>query len=583
MRRILDVLRLKFDGRLSDRSAGRSLGMARTTVRDYVLRFERSGLGWPLDPEVGEEEVERALFRRGEFPPPLSRPLPDWAMVGRELKKKGVTLHLLWQEYREREPQGYGYSQFAVHYRSWLERIEPVMRQEYKAGELALVDYAGLTADVVDVSTGELREAQVFVAALGASNYTYAEATWTQRLQDWIASHVRAVEYFRGSPQLWVPDNLRSGVRKSCYYEPTLNPTYAEFAAHYQSAVLPARVGRARDKAKVETAVQIVEREILAPLRHHTFTSLGELNGAIGERLERLNTRAFQKLEGSRRELFEAIERPALTPLPAERYEYAECRQARVNIDYHISVEKHCYSVPHRLVREKVMVRMTAAMIEVLHKGKRVAVHTRSRKPGGYTTDPSHRPKAHQKRLEWPPSRVVAWGKSIGAATGAVVDEILRSKPHPEMGYRACLGILSLAKRYGNDRLERAADRALRTGAVGYGSIKSILRNSLDRAPVPDTESETRLPQLHQNIRGSDYYADLQAGLQLNHLHTAAEDGGTPGTPEPRSPVIGQVRGTFFPDDPRNALHTGSDGPKAPECAMPSVFPGSDAVARNNH
>jgi transposase len=546
MRRIIDVLRLKFDGGLSDRNAGRSLRLARTTVRDYVLRFKASGLAWPLAPEVDEEALERALFKRAEFPAILIRPLPDWALINKELKRKGVTLQLLWHEYVASQPTGYRYSQFAAHYRCWLARLEPVMRQVYKAGEKAFVDYAGVTVDVVDTPTGELRAAQIFVAALGASNYTYAEATWTQQLHDWIGSHVRAVEYFGGSPELWVPDNLRSGVTRACNYEPLLNQSYADFAAHYQSAVLPARVRRPRDKAKAETHVQIAEREILAPLRNRTFTSLAELNAAIRELLEILNNRPFQKLEGSRRELFDAIERPALKPLPGERHEYAETREARVSIDYHISVDRRFYSVPYQLVREKVLVRMTGTMVEILHKGKRVAAHTRSKRRGSYTTDRSHLPKAHQKHLEWSPSRLIRWGQSVGSATGGVFEEILRSKPHPEIGYRACLGIIALGRRYGNDRLDAASTRALRTGTVSYSSVKSILKSSLDRAPIDDEASATRLPKEHENIRGPEYYGSGDAQLTL--LADDTTMGGDPDRSDDRSAVTEQMGPTTFPE-----------------------------------
>ncbi|HEY2849417.1 MAG TPA: IS21 family transposase [Gemmatimonadaceae bacterium] len=511
MRRILDVLRLRLGVEpLSDRRTARSLGVPRTTVRDYVVRFRATGLAWPLVPELDEAALERALFARAVTPPAASRPLPDWALIAREKKQKGVTLQLLWQEYRVREPAGYAYSQFAEHYRRWRAQLDPVLRQEYRAGERAFVDYAGLTVDVVDPTTGEVRTAQIFVAALGASNYTYTEATWTQQLPDWIASHVRMLEYFGGVPALIIPDNLKTGVTYASYYEPEINPTYAEWAAQYGTAILPTRVVSPRDKAKVETAVQIVEREILAPMRHHTFTSLAELNQAIRERLERLNTRPFQKLAGTRRTLFEALDRGALRALPADRYEYAEWRTAKVNIDYHIAVETHFYSVPYQLVRAVVTVRLTAAMLEVLHNGVRVAAHPRRHTRGCYSTDPAHRPKSHQRHLEWTPSRLVRWGTSIGAATGAVVTHILDTKPHPEMGYRACLGLFSLEKRFGRARLEAAAARAQASGAMSYRSILSILKQGLDQAPLVDAAA-TRLPPTHDNVRGAAYYASAPA------------------------------------------------------------------------
>ena len=515
MRTILDVLRLRLEVGLSERHTARSLGVPRTTVQDYLARFRRSGLAWPLPPDVDEAALERALFVLDVPVPEARRPVPDWATIAQEKKRKGVTLHLLWQEYRSVEPAGYGYSQFAEHYRRWRVSLDPVLRQEYRAGDRAFVDYAGMTVEVVDPITGDGRTAQIFVAALGASNYTYAEATWTQQLPDWIASHVRMLEYFGGVSALIVPDNLRSGVTYASYYEPEINATYAEFAAHYGTAILPTRVVRPRDKAKVETAVQIVEREILAPLRHHRFTSLAELNDAIHERLERLNTRPFQKLAGTRRTLFDATDRPALRPLPAERYEYAEWRIAKVNIDYHIAVDKHFYSVPFQLLREQVTVRTTVTMLEVLHRGKRVAAHPRRYTPGGYSTEPAHRPKSHQQHVEWTPSRLVHWGQSIGVATGAVVTHILETKPHPEQGYRACLGLFSLGKRFGKDRLEAAAARAQQSDTMSYRSINSILKHGLDQTP-PDHAVATHLPTTHENVRGAAYYADVDAHAAMD-------------------------------------------------------------------
>jgi len=507
MRMIRDVLRLRQEAGLSERHAARSLGVPRSTVQDYCARFHASGLTWPLAAAMTDGALEQALFARAITPAPASRPLPDWAHIAQEKKRKGVTLLLLWQEYREREPTAYSYSQFALHYRQWRDTIEPVMRQEYRAGERLFVDYAGLTVDVVDATSGECRAAQIFVAALGASNYTFAEATWTQQLPDWIASHVRLVEYIGGVTSLLIPDNLKTGVTYASYYAPEINATYADFATHYGTAILPTRVAAPRDKAKVETAVQIVERELLAPLRHHRFMSLAELNDALRERLEALNDRPFQKLPGTRRSLFEATDRPALRPLPATRYEYAEWRTAKVNIDYHIAVEKHCDSVPYALVRATVDVRLTATMCEILHQGTRVAAHVRRATPGGYSTDPAHRPKSHTRHLEWTPSRLVHWGASIGVATGAVVAHILEHKPHPEQGYRACLGLLSLGKRYGNARLEAAAQRAQATGAMTYRSLHSILKLGLDQAPPDAVDATTHLPATHDNVRGAAYYA----------------------------------------------------------------------------
>lgn len=505
MRKIKEVLRLRAQG-LSDRAIGRSLNVPRTTVRRYRERAEAAGIEWPLPEGVTESTLEAQLFPPT---PPVGqheRPDPDWLHVHRELKRRGVTLQLLWHEYKAVHPDGYQYSRFCDLYRDWKAHLDPVLRQQHRAGEKVFLDYAGQTMPIVDRATGEIREAQIFVGVLGASNYTFAEATWTQGLPDWIGSHVRMFEFFGGVSELAVPDNLKSGVSRACRYEPDVNPTYQEMAVHYGVAVLPARPRKPRDKAKVETGVQIVERWILAPLRNHTFFSLAELNREIRRLLDELNARPFQKLDGSRRSLFEDVEKAELRPLPPTRYEFGEWRKATVNIDYHVAVEKHLYSVPHRLARRPVEVRLTADTVEILSEGQRVAAHPRSRRSGGTTTDPGHRPKAHREHLEWPPSRLIRWAGKTGPDTRIVVERILEEKMHPEQGYRPCLGILRLGERYTPERLEAACSRALKIDGVSYRSIKSILQHGLDRQPV-DEQATLDLPQSHENVRGSAYYA----------------------------------------------------------------------------
>jgi len=505
MRQVYEVLRLAYDQRLSQRAIARALGLSQSTVNEYLRRFRGSGVGWPIPPALDEAAVEARLFT--DLTPPVGvRPAPEWGSIHAELKRKGVTLQLLWIEYKQREPTGYQYTQFCQHYHDWAATIEPVLRQVYTAGEKAFVDYAGLTMPVVDAATGDTREAQIFVGALGASHLIYAEATWTQSLPDWIGSHVRMLEYVGGVPALIVPDNLKAGVTSPCYYEPVVHATYQDFATHYGTVILPARVRHPRDKAKVETAVQIVEREILAPLRHDVFHALAELQHAVAFALDRLNARPFQKLAGSRRSVFEATERAALRPLPPTRYELAVWKSAKVNIDYHISVAGHLYSVPYRLVGVQVTVRLTATMLEVLHQGTRVAVHARSVQKGHYSTEPTHRPKAHQRHLEWTPSRLIAWGTSIGLATGAVIDALLARSPHPEQGYRACLGLLSLKKRYDAVRLEAACVRACEAQTMRYRSVKSILATALDTIPVDPVTPTTPLPATHAHVRGAAYY-----------------------------------------------------------------------------
>jgi transposase len=514
MRTTKEVLRLKAAGH-SNRAIARSLRIAHSTVGEYLSRAAAAGLTWPLPPECTEAELEARLFPVPK-PSNVARPLPDWSEIHREMKARkrtGVTLQLLWVEYKESEPEGLQYSQFCELYRRWRGKLDRVLRQDHVAGEKVFVDYAGQTVPVIDRTTGEVREAQIFVGVLGASNYTYAEASWTQELAAWTTAHVRMFEYFGGVPRLLVPDNLKSGVRSACYYEPDLNPTYHDLAVHYGTAVLPTRTRKPRDKAKVEAGVLVVERWILARLRKLTFFSLADLNQEIRRLLEALNDRPFQKLEGSRRSLFESLERPALLPLPEQRYEFARWKKARVNIDYHIDVDGHLYSVPHTFTGEEVHARITATTVEILHGGRRIAAHPLGHKKGGYTTEPSHRPKAHQKYLEWTPSRIVAWAEKTGPRTAELARRIMENRPHPEQGYRACLGLMRLGQKYSAERLEAASDRALRIGGLSYRSVSSILQSGLDQTPLEE-QGSLALPQDHEHVRGSTYYAFLTDGTK---------------------------------------------------------------------
>jgi transposase len=481
-----------------------------STVSDYLRRAAVAALSWPSAAELTDSEIERRLFRVPAHAHGV-RPVPQWNEIHRELRRKGVTLQLLWLEYKEAHPDGYQYSQFCERYARWSGKLDLVLRQEHKAGEKVFVDFAGQTVPVIERSTGEVREAQIFVAVLGASNFTYAEATWTQELPEWTQAHVHMYEYFGGVPALTVPDNLKSGVRQACYYDPDINPTYHELATHYNTTVLPTRTARPRDKAKVEVGVQIVERWILARLRNHTFHGLEELNREIRRLLDWLNDRPFKKLNGSRRSLFESVDRPALRPLPSTRYEYARWKKARVNIDYHIEVLGHYYSVPYTLVREEVDVRITAHTVEILHGGRRVAAHLKTERRGAFTTAAEHRPRAHQRHLEWTPSRIVRWAEQTGPKTCALVQRILESRPHPEQGYRSCLGLLRLGRRYSAARLEAACDRALTVGAASYRSVHSILQNGLDRL-TPEEQTTLSLPHDHEHVRGPLYFVTPTPG-----------------------------------------------------------------------
>lgn len=503
MRKIRDVLRLSSAG-MSKRKIAASLGVSATAARDLIWRAQRAGLSWPLPQGVTDEALERRLYPPATAAAKDRRPQPNWAAVSRELRRSGVTLQLLWEEHRAAFPDGYGYSRYCELYRAWEVRLSPTMRQSHVAGERMFVDYAGTTLEVIDASTGEARTAQLFVAALGASSYTYAEASWTQGLSDWIGSHTRAFAFIGGVTAMVVSDNLRSGITKACFYEPAVNRAYAEMAAHYDTAIVPARPYRARDKAKVEVAVQITTRFIIAKLRNRQFFSLAALNATIAELVAQINNRVSRHLGASRRALFEDLERSALKPLPAEPYVFAEWKECRVGLDYHVEIEKHYYSVPHQLLREKVWARITARTVEVFYRGKRVATHMRSSSNRKHTTVREHMPSSHRRYADWTPERLRRQAGQIGRHTSALVEIILRERSHPEQGFRACVGILRLAKTYGRERLEAACSRALEIGARSYSSVNSILKNNLDRRrPAMPADGPAIA---HDNIRGPTYF-----------------------------------------------------------------------------
>jgi transposase len=506
MRKVQEVLRLLLVCGLSQRQASRASGVGRASVAEYVERAQKAGLLETWESLSGEELECRLYPPARKASVQAERPEADWAAVHEELKRRDMTLSLVWQEYREQHPDGYQYSRFCDLYRAWRGRLDLCMRQVHRPGEKLFVDYCGATVPVVDAGTGEVREAQVFVAVWGASSYTFAEATWSQSLADWIGSHVRALEFGGGVPELVIPDNLRSGVSRACRYEPELNPTYQDLAMHYGVAVMPARVRKPRDKAKVEAGVQLVQRWILARLRHRTFFSLGELNQAIRELLGPLNQRPFRKRPGCRRSLFESLEQPALRPLPGERFTYAEWKKARVHIDYHVEVEGHYYSVPYQLVSQQLDVRVSAQTVECFAKGKRVSSHLRSLSRGAHTTQSGHMPRPHREYAEWTPERLVRWARESGPSVGGLIERVMSTRAHPQQGFRSCLGIMRLSQRYGSERLEAACQRALQVDAVSYRSVRSILQMGLERQEVPAGEPPAALPQVHENLRGSSYY-----------------------------------------------------------------------------
>jgi transposase len=504
MRKVREVLRLRHALGLSYRKINEALGVGKTSVGEIVRRAEVIGLTWPLPQLFDDGELERRLFTAsGEAQP--ERPAPDWAKLHEELKRRSVTLVLLWQEYRAEHPDGYGYSRFCDLYGEWRRSVSATMRQTHAAGEKLFVDFAGDTVAVIDPLTSDTQAAHIFVAALGASNFTYAEARWSEGLADWIGVHVNALAAIGGVPKAVVCDNLKAGVTKPSRYEPGINRTYAELANHYGFAVLPTRIKKPRDKAKAEVAVQIVQRLVLARLRNRRFFSLDELNTAIRECVADLNARIMRKLGKSRRELLETIERPALKPLPAEPYRYAEWKRARVAPDYHIEIAGHYYSVPSRLIREVVEARITTTTVEIFHRGIRVASHAFSAVRNRHTTIAEHMPSAHRRYAEWTPARLMGEAEKIGPATLALFEAIMQGKPHPEQGFRSCLGILRLAKEYGFDRLEAACRRGNDIGARSYGSIASILQHGLDRAYAQEKVADD-VPIRHANIRGQGYY-----------------------------------------------------------------------------
>ena len=508
MRKIKEVLRLRYELKLGYQQIGRSCAIAVSTVHKYLKRAEAAGLSWPLAEGWDEARIETTLLRRAESAVEETKPArtpPDFAAIHQELRSnKNVTLQLLWEEYQQANPDGYRYSRFCDLYRRWRSKLDLVLRQEYKPGEKMFVDWAGTAIPVYDRYTGVAWPAPLFVAALGASSYTWAEATRDQQMEAWLGAHAHAFEHFGGIPALTVPDNTKTGVTKAHRYDPDLNPTYYNFALHCGFGIVPARPRKPRDKAKVENAVQVAQRWIVAALRHRKFFSLEELNVAIRELLHKLNHRPFRKKDGTRASVWEALDRPALKPLPMEPFDLSEWSRARVNIDYHIAFDVNFYSVPYNLVQELVEIRSTPTTVEILHKGTRVASHLRSRGRGQAITNEEHRPKSHRAHLEWTPSRMVHWAETIGPNTARLFERIMNDKPHPEMGYRGCLGIIRLAEKYSAQRVEAASERALLTGACRYKSVESILKNSLDQSPLSPPPPASTPP--HDNIRGSEYF-----------------------------------------------------------------------------
>jgi transposase len=510
MKKIREILRLKYgDPPFSHREIGMAVNLSASTVGDVVLRFNASGLRWPLSPELDDAALERHLYASKRAGVVTSKVMPDWKYVLSELKRKNVTLALLWDEYKSQHGEnGYEYSRFCQCFAQWHKRLNLSMRQVHRYGEKCFVDFAGQTVPILDSKTGEVvTEAQIFVGVLGGSNYTYAEATGAQDLPCWIQAHVRMLQFFGGAPQIVVPDNLKSGVTKPDYYDPVINPTYQEWAEHYSVAVLPTRVRKPKDKAKAEVAVQLVQRWILAALRNRMFYNLDELNEAIGELLVKLNRKRFKKVAGSREQLWTEHERAELRPLPDRPYDFGLwSRQLRVPFDYHISAGGRLYSVPHPLADQKVEVRLSASFVEVFHQHQRVASHRRRFGSGPPITLPEHMPSHHRAQAEWTAERVLNWASQLGTSVRQFCDELMQRRAHPEQGFRTCLGVIRLAKQFGDQRLDAACRKAIRIQSFSYKSVKSMLISNLQ--DQPERVLSLTAPEFHENVRGATYYTN---------------------------------------------------------------------------
>lgn len=506
MRKTKEILRLALNEGLTQRQIAQSTGVGKTTVQDILARAKSLELDWERLKDLREYDIVRRLVPAARNPP--SRIEPDWVYVHQEMMKKGTTLALLWLDFKQEHPEGISYSRYCEHYKRWKQKSSLTMRQQHPAGKKLFVDFSGLCIPWLDVASGELRDAEIFVAVLGASNFTFAKAVEDQSSRSWIDCHVAALEFFGGVPEAIVPDNLRSGVSRACRYDPDTNPTYLAFAEHYETAIIPTRAYKPRDKAKVEVGVQVVQRWILAVLRRQTFTSVQEINYFLRPLLDALNNKQMRHLSATRRELFESIERKALKPLPLERYTIAEWKIAKVNIDYHVEFERHYYSVPHQFVGKSVDIKATSLSIEVFCEGKRVAIHPRMRGAiGRHTTQAEHMPPAHQSFSEWTPERILGWAEQTGPKASELCRKILEGRSHPEQGFRACLGIMRLGKVHGYDRLEIACGMAIDMRSLRYRTVQDILKSETDRKIRTLKIVKPTQIERHENIRGAEYYS----------------------------------------------------------------------------
>jgi transposase len=502
MRQLRELLRLRLHAGLSMRQIKDSLRVSLGVVQKVISTAKTQELDWAAIEPLDDQQLAQLFYPKSDNRPSNQLQLPDWAEVHQELRSPEVTKHLLWEEYTQAYPnRSYSYPQYCYLYQSWAKKQKRSMRQIHKAGDKLFVDYAGKTMPVVNGETGETRNAQIFVAVLGASNYIFSEATWTQSLPDWLGSHVRALEFIGGAPKLIVPDNLKSGVTKACRYDPDVNPSYQQLSAHYGVAIMPARPYKPKDKAKAEVGVQIIERWILACLRHQTFFSLAELNHSISALLVKVNNKPFKQLTGTRQQWFESLDKPALSPLPKQAYQYTDIKTVKVNIDYHIQYDQHLYSVPHHLVGEKIELHAKEQLIELYFHNQRVFSHVRKYRPGT-TTVAEHMPTRHQKHHQWNAGRLMNWAKDIGDEVLVWVQAQLKQKQHEQQAYRVCLGLLNLSKKYPVKRINSACTIANKSGLYKLKQIKSILQSNQDQLVTESQEQLPLLPQDHENIRG---------------------------------------------------------------------------------
>jgi len=502
MKKLQEVARLYLELRLGVRPIARACNISTSTASVYVEKLRELNVPYHEIEEMGEDALFDLLFPKEEKT--SSKPLPDFAYLARELAKKGVTLQLLYEEYKKENPDGYERTRFYHLYHVWSRKAEPVMRFTHKAGEKMFVDFSG-DKPVYQDPAGRTVEAELFVSVLGASSYIFAHATAGQTVESFVDCNMRAFEYYGGCPACLIPDNMKAAVTHACYYDPEINRTLASMARHYNIAVIPTRTAKPKDKAKVENAVLQAQRRIIAVLRNRTFFGLDELNNAIAEEVKKLNERPMAGIEKSRYDLFTEIEKPALKALPEERFAIASWKKAKVHIDYHVAIEKTYYSVPYTLIGQSVDIRCTPSIIEIYHKSKRVASHMRSNKPGAFVTENLHMPNEHRQYLEWTPERIKLWGEKIGPHTKSLMEAIMERRTHPEHGFRSCLGLIRLSRTYSPERLEKACKRALEIEAYNYRSVKSLLAMKLEETVVEISE---RAIPFHANIRGGDYYRE---------------------------------------------------------------------------